>query len=48
MNNVLLIASRELHGYFSTFSGYSILAAHLLLSGLLFNIYAVGSRAKFS
>ncbi len=48
MKNVLLIASRELHGYFSTFSGYAILAAHLLLSGLLFNIYAVGSRAKFS
>jgi ABC-2 type transport system permease protein len=48
MNNVLLIAYRELHGYFSTFSGYLILAAHLLVSGLLFNAYAVGSRAKFS
>lgn len=48
MKNVLLIAQRELNGYFSTFSGYAILAAHLLLSGLLFNIYAVGNRAKFS
>lgn len=48
MRNVLLIAQREFRGYFATFSGYAILAAHLLLSGLLFNIYAVGSRAKFS
>ena len=48
VKNVMLIAARELQAYFSTFSGYALLAAHLLLSGLLFNIYAVGNRAKFS
>ena len=48
MKNVGLIARRELRGYFSTFSGYLILAAHLLLSGLLFNVFAVGNRAKLS
>ena len=48
MKNILLICRRELQGYFTTFSGYVILAAHLLLSGILFNAYALGSRAKFS
>ncbi len=46
--NVRLIARREFLSYFATFSGYAILAAHLLLSGLLFNLYALGNRAKFS
>ena len=45
---VLLIAGRELQSYFKTFSGYVILAAYLLISGLLFNIYAVGADAKYS
>ncbi len=48
MINVYLIARRELAGFFSTFSGYLILAFYLLASGLLFNIYALGSQAKFS
>ncbi len=48
MKNILLICRRELQGYFTTFSGYVILSAHLLLSGILFNAYALGSRAKFS
>ena len=48
MNAVLLIARRELAGYFSSLSGYVILAAHLLVSGLLFNVFAVGNQAKFS
>ncbi|MEE8395126.1 MAG: ABC transporter permease [bacterium] len=48
MTTILLIAGREFRAYFATFSGYFILAGHLLVSGLLFNVYAVGSRAKFS
>lgn len=48
MNAVLLIARRELAAYFSSLSGYVILAAHLLVSGLLFNVFAVGNQAKFS
>jgi ABC-2 type transport system permease protein len=48
MNAVLLITRRELAAYFSTLSGYVILAGHLLLTGLLFNVYAVGNQPKFS
>lgn len=43
-----LIARRELGAYFATLSGYLILAAHLLVSGLLFNVFAVGSEPRFS
>ena len=42
------IARRELGGYFSSLSGYGILAAYLLVSGLLFNIYAVGNTPRLS
>jgi ABC-2 type transport system permease protein len=48
MTPVLLIARRELGAYFSNLSGYLILAGHLLLTGLLFNVYAVGNQPKFS
>lgn len=48
LRTVWLLARRELQGYFATLSGYVILAAHLLVSGLLFNVFAVGNRAKFS
>jgi len=48
MNSILLIARRELRAYFSTLSGYLILAGHLLLTGLLFNVYALGSQPKQS
>lgn len=48
MKIVFLIARREFAAYFSTFSGYVILAAYLLVSGLLFNIYAIGADPKFS
>lgn len=48
MKIVWLIARRELLAYFSTFSGYVILAAYLLMSGILFNIYAIGAEAKYS
>jgi ABC-2 type transport system permease protein len=48
MKVVLLLARRELQAYLSTFSGYVILAAYLLISGLLFNLYALGGEPKFS
>lgn len=48
MNNVLLIAHRELGGYLRTPAGWIIAAAVLLVDGLLFNAYAVGSTAKLS
>jgi ABC-2 type transport system permease protein len=48
MKNVLLIARRELASYLRTPSGYVIAAAVLLVDGLLFNSYAVGSTAKLS
>ena len=48
MNIIFRIAARELRAYFSTYSGYMILAAHLLLTGLLFNVYAVGDTVRFS
>jgi gliding motility-associated transport system permease protein len=43
-----LIARRELAAYFASLSGYVILAAHLLVSGLLFNVFAVGSAPRLS
>lgn len=48
LNAVWLIARRELASYFATLSGYLILAAHLLVSGLLFNVFAVGSQPRLS
>jgi ABC-2 type transport system permease protein len=48
VNAVLIIARRELGAYFASLSGYLILAAHLLVSGLLFNVFAVGDQPKLS
>jgi ABC-2 type transport system permease protein len=48
MMPALLIARRELAGYFSTLTGYLILSGHLLLTGLLFNVYAVGNQPQLS
>ena len=45
---IQLIARRELAGYFSGLAGYVILAAHLLINGLLFNIFAVGNEPRYS
>ena len=45
---VLLIMWRELRGLFNGHAGYVILAAHLLITGLLFNVYAVGATPRFS
>jgi ABC-2 type transport system permease protein len=43
MNAILLIARRELQGYFRNWLGYIIIAAVLVVDGLLFNAYALGS-----
>jgi ABC-2 type transport system permease protein len=48
MNNVGIIARRELAAYFRTPSGYLIAAATLLVQGLLFNTRALGDGAKLS
>jgi len=45
---VWLIARRELGAYFASLSGYVILAAYLLVSGLLFNTFAVGNQPRLS
>jgi ABC-2 type transport system permease protein len=43
MNAILLIARRELAGYFRTWLGYIIIAAVLLVQGILFNALALGA-----
>lgn len=48
MKNVLLIARRELAGYFKTPSGYLIAAATLLVQGLMFNTRALGAGPRLS
>jgi ABC-2 type transport system permease protein len=48
MNNVGIIARRELGGYFRTPSFYLIASATLLVQGLMFNTRAMGSGAKLS
>ena len=48
MNKIWLIAQREMSSYFNTWMGYLIVFAALLINGLLFNAFAIGSRAKFS
>lgn len=48
MNNVLLIARRELQSYLRTMSGYIIIAVMLFIDGLLFNAFAVSGTAKKS
>ena len=48
MNNVLLIARRELGAYLRTMSGYVIIAVLLFLDGLAFNAFAVAGTAKKS
>jgi ABC-2 type transport system permease protein len=48
MNNVLLIARRELGAYLRTMSGYVIIAVMLFIDGLLFNAFAVTGAGKKS
>jgi ABC-2 type transport system permease protein len=48
MGKTLLVAGRELRGFFSTWMGYIICAAALFIDGLLFNAFAVSGQPKFS
>ncbi len=48
MTTALLIARRELGAYFRSMTGYVIAAIVLLVDGLLFNIFALGSGEKLS
>jgi ABC-2 type transport system permease protein len=48
MTTALLIARRELGGYFRTMTGYIIAGVLLLLQGLLFNVFALGRGEMFS
>lgn len=49
MSKAVLVAGRELRGFFSTWMGYVICAAALVIDGLLFNAFAVGGgQPKFS
>ena len=48
MGKSLLIARRELAAFFTTWMGYIIIAAGLLIDGLLFQSFAIGSELKFS
>jgi ABC-2 type transport system permease protein len=47
-SKMLVIAKRELGSFFSTWMGYVIVAAALVIDGVLFNAYAVTSEPKFS
>jgi ABC-2 type transport system permease protein len=48
MNKIWLIARRELGAYFTTWMGYIIIFAALLIDGMLFNSFAIGDDAKLS
>lgn len=48
MEKTFLIARRELGSYFTTWMGYIIVSAALLIDGLLFKAFAIGDKAKFS
>ncbi len=48
LSGIALIVRREMSQYFGTWSGYIIAAAMLALSGLLYNVFAVGSAPRYS
>jgi ABC-2 type transport system permease protein len=48
MNNVMLIARRELQAYLRTMLGYIIVATMLFILGVLFNAWAMSGTAKKS
>ncbi len=48
MNAIILIAKKELSSFLNTSWGISIFAIILLLDGLLFNAFALGSAPRYS
>ncbi len=46
MTAIWLIARRELHGYLLSPLGYVIIAAILLIDGILFNGFAMGGETR--
>ena len=48
MRPVLLLARRELAAYLNTAWGYAIMAAVLVIDGLLYNAFAVSDAPRFS
>lgn len=48
MRGLWLIVRRELGAYFRSIWGYAVLAAILVVDGLLFNAFALGSGARYS
>lgn len=48
MSKVWTLALRELRAYFTTWLGYGVIFAALLLDGILFNAFALGDAPKFS
>lgn len=48
MKTILLLAGRELRAFFDTSWGWTILATVLILDGLMFNAFALGTRERYS
>lgn len=48
MRGMLLVARRDLAAYLNNYWGYAVIAAVLLIDGLLFNAVAMGSTARYS
>jgi ABC-2 type transport system permease protein len=48
MRGILLVARRDLGAYFNSYWGFAVIAAVLLVDGLLFNAFALGDEAKYS
>ena len=48
MSTILLLARRELSAFLSTTWGFVILAAVLLIDGILFNVFAISDSARYS
>ena len=46
MNNIFLLAKRELGYYLNTIWGYAILAIILVIDGILFNTFAMGANTE--
>lgn len=48
MRGMMLVARRELAAYLNSYWGYAVIAAVLVIDGLLFNAFALGNTAKYS